>query len=48
MKIAIKGDKDTPYPEIQKVLNTLLELNENRFNLITGLEENPEDKQIKK
>ncbi|MDP4267088.1 MAG: biopolymer transporter ExbD, partial [Bacteroidota bacterium] len=47
MKIAIKGDKGTPYPEFKKVLNTLLDINENRFNLITGLEENPEDKASK-
>jgi biopolymer transport protein ExbD len=41
-RIAIKADENTPYPKIKKVLNTLLDLRENRYNLITGLEENPE------
>lgn len=42
-RIAIKADGDTPYPIIKKVMNTLQELRENRYNLITGLEQNPEE-----
>jgi biopolymer transport protein ExbD len=41
LKIVIKADKGTPYGKIKKVLNTLLDLNENRYNLITGMEEAP-------
>ncbi len=40
--IAIKADKATPYPQIKNVMNTLQELRENRFNLITSLETAPE------
>lgn len=43
MKIAIKGDQQTQYPVLKKVLGTLQDRNENRFNLITGLEANPLD-----
>jgi biopolymer transport protein ExbD len=43
LRIAIKGDKNTPYPVIKKVIKTLVDLRENRFNLITGLEEVPKD-----
>ncbi|MCS6929776.1 MAG: biopolymer transporter ExbD [Saprospiraceae bacterium] len=39
--IVIKADKDTPYPAIQKVLNTLSDINVNKFNLITNLEADP-------
>jgi len=39
--IAIKADQTTPYPVVKKVFGTLQELKENRFNLITALEENP-------
>jgi len=38
LRIAIKGDKATTYSAIKKVMNTLQEAGENRFNLITGLE----------
>ncbi|MDP4268762.1 MAG: biopolymer transporter ExbD [Bacteroidota bacterium] len=38
LRIAIKGDKSTTYPAIKKVMGTLQDVNENRFNLITGLE----------
>jgi len=43
IKIAVKGDKDTPYPIVRKVVTTLQDRNENKFNLITGLEANPLD-----
>ncbi len=39
--IAIKADQNTPYPVVKKVFGTLQDLKENRFNLITALEENP-------
>ncbi len=41
LKIAIKADQKTPYPKIKVVMNTLQDLNECRFNLITSLEEVP-------
>lgn len=41
LRIAIKGDKDTPYPAIKKVIGTLQDKNVNKFNLITGNEANP-------
>jgi Biopolymer transport protein len=41
LKIVIKADKGTPYSKIKNVLNTLLDLNENQYNLITGMEEAP-------
>ncbi|HWS00491.1 MAG TPA: biopolymer transporter ExbD [Prolixibacteraceae bacterium] len=37
-RIAIKADQVTAFPYINKVMETLLALNENRFNLITTLE----------
>ncbi len=40
--IAIKADQGTPYPQIKNVMNTLQELRENRFNLITSLETVPD------
>ncbi|HRI59061.1 MAG TPA: biopolymer transporter ExbD [Saprospiraceae bacterium] len=39
--IVVKADKDTPYPAVQKVINTLVDININKFNLITGLESDP-------
>lgn len=39
--IVVKADKDTPYPAVQKVINTLVDINVNKFNLITGLESDP-------
>jgi len=42
LKIAIKADRKTPYPKIKNVMNTLQELDENRYNLITSLEEAPD------
>lgn len=35
--IAIKADQDTPYPKIKNIMNTLQDLRENRYNLITSL-----------
>ncbi|MCX6230616.1 MAG: biopolymer transporter ExbD [Bacteroidetes bacterium] len=43
LKIAIKADQITPYPKIKNVMNTLQDLNECRFNLITSLEEAPKN-----
>ena len=40
--IAIKADQATPYPQIKTVINTLQELRENRFNLITSLGQVPD------
>lgn len=42
LTIAIKADQTTPYPKIKNVMNTLQDLRENRFNLITTLEAMPE------
>ena len=36
--MVVKADKDTPYPAIEKVINTLTDINVNKFNLITSLE----------
>ncbi|MDR3705599.1 MAG: biopolymer transporter ExbD [Paludibacteraceae bacterium] len=41
-RIAIKADQGCGYPTIKRVMNTLRDINENRYNLITSLEENPE------
>jgi biopolymer transport protein ExbD len=38
IRIAIKADKGTLYPSIKKVMNSLQEINQNRYNLITSLE----------
>ena len=43
MVIAIKADRKTSYPKIKRVMNTLQELRENRYHLITNLEELPSD-----
>jgi len=40
-RIAIKGDKVATYPVIKKLMGTLQDLNENRYNLITSLEHEP-------
>jgi biopolymer transport protein ExbD len=43
MKITIKGDQSASYPAIKKIIGTLRDLNEDKFNLITeqptGLEQ---------
>ncbi|MEI8046885.1 MAG: biopolymer transporter ExbD [Bacteroidota bacterium] len=41
LRIAIKADQKTPYPVIKKVMKSLQELDENRYNLITKLENAP-------
>jgi biopolymer transport protein ExbD len=38
LRIAIKGDSDTGYPVVKKVMNTLIDRKVLRFNLITNLE----------
>lgn len=42
LRITIKADQSTPYPKIRAVMNTLQDLRENRYNLITSLEGMPE------
>ena len=39
LKIVIKADKKTPYDVVKKVMDTLQELRQNRFSLITTLSE---------
>lgn len=39
--IVVKADKDTPYPAVQKVINTLTDIHVNKFNLITNMEADP-------
>lgn len=39
-RIAIKADQYTAYPVIRKLMGTMQELKENRYNLITTLEAN--------
>ncbi len=41
VRIAIKGDRETSYPVIKKIMDTLQSKNVNKFNLITNLEERP-------
>ena len=41
--IAIKADQDTPYPKIKNIMNTLQNLRENRYNLITTLKNMPDN-----
>lgn len=43
MRIAIKGDRDTNYKVVKRVVSTLIDRRILRFNLITGLEQG-EDK----
>ena len=42
LRIAIKADADTPYSVIKNVMNSLQDLRENRYNLITALKSTPE------
>ena len=42
LRIAIKADADTPYSVIKNVMNSLQDLRENRYNLITALKSSPE------
>ena len=41
LRIAIKADADTPYSVIKNVMNSLQDLRENRYNLITALKSSP-------
>lgn len=41
LRICIKADSDTPYPDIKKIISTLEKLKIFRFNLITNLKETP-------
>jgi len=41
IRIAIKADKGTPYKIVKKVMSSLQDIKENRYNLITTLEEAP-------
>ena len=38
LRIAIKGDSDSNYSTVEKVVNTLIDNHVNRFNLITNME----------
>jgi biopolymer transport protein ExbD len=46
LRIAIKADQGLAYPVIKNVMNTLQDLDENRYNLITSLEQAPENKSV--
>jgi len=46
LRIAIKADQALPYPIIKKVMNSLQDLDENRYNLITSLEQSPDKKSL--
>ncbi len=37
MRVAIKADRQTPYSVIKNVMNSLRDINENRYNLVTSL-----------
>ena len=37
LRIAIKADQTTPYPEIKTIMTSLQDIRENRYNLITAL-----------
>lgn len=39
LRIAVKGDRDTNYEVVSRVINTLIDRKVLRFNLITGLEQ---------
>ena len=43
LRIAIKADQATPYAVIKKVMNSLQDLRENRYNLITSLKTTSEN-----
>lgn len=48
LRFAIKADKNTPYPAIERVINTLRDKKVNRFALITSQEAISEDQKDKK
>lgn len=39
LRIAIKADQETPYKTIKRIMTSLQDLRENRYNLITALKE---------
>jgi biopolymer transport protein ExbD len=39
--VVVKADSNTPYPAIRQVMNTLTDINCNKFNLITNMEADP-------
>jgi biopolymer transport protein ExbD len=41
VRIAVKGDRDTNYKVVERVIGTLIDRKVLRFNLITGLEQEP-------
>lgn len=41
-RIAIKADQATTFPVIKKLMGTLQDLNENRYNLLTSLKSTPD------
>lgn len=41
LRIAVKGDSDSPYKVMKQIIGTLQAQNINQFNLITGLENKP-------
>ena len=41
LRLAIKSDSQTPYKVIKDVMTTLVDIKENRYNLITSLEKDP-------
>ena len=43
LRIAIKADATTPYSVIKDVMNSLQDLRENRYNLITSLKTTSEE-----
>jgi len=47
LRLAIKADQSTPYKVIKNVMGTLQDIDENRYNLITNLEETPNTALIK-
>ncbi len=44
LRIAIKADQETPYSVVKKVMNSLQDLKENRYNLITSLKTTEDEK----
>lgn len=43
LRIAIKADQNTPYAVMKKIMNSLQDLKENRYNLITSLKSDSEE-----
>ncbi len=37
IKLSIKADQNTPYPQVQKVMKTLVDIKQNRYSLQTTL-----------